>query len=52
MIITKSKICIKCNGRIRLIDAACFRPPVPKVCPNCGQIYVRSRLELAQQSSK
>jgi len=52
MIITKSKICIKCPGRIRLI-AGCLRNDVTqKVCPKCGQVYVKSRLDLERQPNR
>lgn len=52
MIITKSRVCIRCPGRIRLIIETGLRSPAPRFCPVCGQAYVRSRLELEQQPHK
>lgn len=52
MIITKSRVCIRCPGRIRLINAPGFRLFARRICPLCGMLYVKSRLELEQQPHK
>jgi hypothetical protein len=53
MIITKSKNCIKCSEKVRLMPLA--DQPVDggrgsiqvKICPQCGEKYVKSRNDLS-----
>jgi len=53
MIITKSKNCTQCPGKVRLVPFADVpvdgqaRIIQSKVCPQCGQKYVKSRQDLA-----
>jgi hypothetical protein len=53
MIITKSKNCIKCSDKVRLMPLT--NEPVSgrrgtiqvKICPQCGEEYIKSRNDLS-----
>ncbi len=53
MVITKSKTCTQCAGKVRLMPSDNLpvdgqtRTVQTKICPECGQKYVRSRQDLA-----
>jgi len=53
VIITKSKHCTQCPGKVRLAPLAeqavhgQTRTIQPRICPECGQTYLKSRQDLA-----